>query len=371
MTSEPDPRLGLPSASGAWRRRHCLGSHNLIRALAEANKLLPQLDSPEAASGTRIHQALAQGNLAGDGLERGEKQTLESLVRLENLVLTDWASGQEWTLLGREMRLWLHDGFRPLCSGAADVIYGTIHTHRMLTIDYKTLFGAQDPAQTNDQLRELVALERANFPACAEFSVALLSPNTATSIARYDQLEAELALRLLRLSLEAAAEPSVPRTPGAWCKYCPANAQCEEARNSSMVALSLSEAISAGRYELPLGPKAAQLLDAISVALPVFEAIRKAYKEALREDPQAVPGYYLRDGKTRREIKDVAVAWHLATQRLELELDEFLFGCRLNLSALEGICSLKGLSKRDFNTLFRSVLSTKRNAPELTRKEET
>src|SRR4029077_810978 len=125
------------------------------------------------------------------------------LVRLEQMLVTDWAAGREIALLAREQRLWLHSGITPLHSGRYDVAYVTTDFSAMLIIDGKTLMHPVAPADTNDQLRELVALAHFNYPAIKTFTVAIMQPHVerATSMAIYDELEAELALRLLRWHL--------------------------------------------------------------------------------------------------------------------------------------------------------------------------
>jgi hypothetical protein len=88
----------------------------------------------------------------------------------------------------------------PLHSGRYDVAYITVDFASMLIIDGKTLFTPVSPADTNDQLRELVALAHFNYPQVRSFTVAIIQPNAErpTSMATYDELESELALRLLR-----------------------------------------------------------------------------------------------------------------------------------------------------------------------------
>jgi hypothetical protein len=294
---------------------------------------------------------------------------------MEGLLVADWAGNDQYTLLGREKRLWLHHQLEPVHSGQFDVAYGTISTRRILILDGKTLFGEVSPAESNDQLRELVALAFFNYPACLEFTVAILQPwvSQRPSVAVYDQPEAELSLRLLRLSLEQANDPDAPRTPGPWCLHCPAITQCEEARTQSAVTYSLAKRIQEGQYALPTGAKGAQVLDLIAAAEPVLKALRERYKEVLLQDPHAVPGWYLREGKKVREILDIRKAYELASPSIGLE--EFLAATSLKLSALEqtfGLAKeLKGKALQEaFNNTFAPVISIKHYAPELSRVSE-
>src|SRR5215469_1988112 len=247
-------RLDLHSASEAYPLEQCKGRANLIRALREAGKLKERATSPEAKSGTITHAAWA-GTWSGI-LSPAQEETVVALRRLERLVVTDWAGRDEYTLLGREVRLWLHGpDFEPLSSGKYDVAYGTIRTKRILIMDAKTLYGEIKPASQNAQLRELVGLARFNYPKCEEFTVAILAPNLAprTTLATYDSFEAELALRRLRMALADAADADAPRTPGTWCQYCPANPECLEAREQVGKTYALAKKIGSqrdGAYQL-------------------------------------------------------------------------------------------------------------------------
>lgn len=362
-------RLDLASASSAYRRRQCTGSQNLIAELRKAAKLQAPLPDSDAQSGTTVHAAWAGNNK--ESLSSMQTETLEHLQRMERLLVTDWAGHDQYTLLGREVRLWLHNGLEPVHSGQFDAAYGTIHSQRMLILDAKTLFEEVSPAESNDQLRELVALARFNYPRAREFTVAILQPwvSQRPSIAVYDQIEAELALRLLRATLADAADPDAPRTPGTWCKHCPAIAQCEEAREHSLVAYSLAKRIEKGEYVLPAGTRGAQVLDWIVAAEPVLRALKERYKVLLQSDPESIPNWYLKDGKKVREIIDIRAAYETSAQA-GISLEDFLASTSLKITALQerfGLArNLKGKAlSLQFNDTFSSLITLKACAPEL------
>jgi len=372
-----DPeRLELPSASSAYRRRRCPGSVNLVRELRKAAKLLATPDDPYAQSGTAVHNAWCDSSHNGE-LSSMQRDTLASLLRMEGLLVADWAGNDPYTLLGREVRLWLHQGLEPIHSGQFDVAYGTISTGRMLILDAKTLFGEVSPAQSNDQLRELVALAAFNYPAAKEFTVAILQPwvSSRPSVAVYDQRQAELALAMLRTSIEDANDPDAPRIPGPWCSKCPAIAQCEEAKQQALVTTSLAKRIEKGEYVLPIGPKGAEVLEFLAAAEPLLEALRERYKALLLQEPDAVPGWYMKEGKKVREITDIQAAYALASQYISLE--QFLGAASLKVTPLQeafGLASNPKLTGRNleqqFNQAFEKVISFKQYRPELTRISE-
>jgi len=371
-------RLDLDSASSAYRRRRCPGSSNLIRALREAGKLLPELPDPDAERGTRVHRGWCAGHppREDDPLGPWESDMLTSLQRLERLVVTDWAGADSYELLGREQRLWLHERLEPIHSGAFDVAYGTIATMRMLIIDGKTGFTKVAPAQTNDQLRELVGLARANFPRCVEFSVAILQPffeRDPTSIAIYDELEAELCLRQLRATIADCADPDAPRVAGIWCDHCPAHTNCAEARAAASRTFELAKRIEGGEFELPIGDGATRLLDAIKAATGVLESVRQRYKLILAENPDAAPGWYLKPGKKVRVIPETLAAYGIAKDFMPME--SFFGATKVSIRALREACALttghKGKALDDFfNERFGAVLDWQQQEPELAKQTD-
>jgi len=364
-------RLNLRSASQANRNRNCTGSQNLIDQLRERGLLTQIPQSVDAASGTRVHAAWAGQQI--DNLAGQEQKTLIELERLEAMVLEDWAGNQirDTQLLGREVRLWLHDGLTPLASGQYDCAY-TLDT-RALILDAKTLYGQTDPASHNDQMRELVALFRFNYPQIKHYTVALLIPNQAEriSIATYDELEAELALRLLRLSIIQCAYPLAPRIPGRWCQYCPAVSNCEEARQLVGHFPTLAERLDAGQFTLPLGERGAQLLDQIKIAKAIIKTLEEAYKTLLSNNPDSLPGWHLRNGKKMRQIADTERAFE-AWKEARLDIADFLAATEISVPRLQeryGLAAqIKGKRlELEFNQIFTDLITFKQYSPELER----
>jgi hypothetical protein len=373
-----DPeRLDLDSVSSGYRRRHCTGSSNLIRALRAAGKLPPELPDPDAESGDRIHRAWCGETIQLDGRET---EILDKLRRLEHLVVTDWARGEQCVCLGREQRLWLHERLEPVHSGQFDVAYGTVQLRperpRILIIDGKTGFKKVAPADTNDQLRELVGLARANFSQCREFSVSILQPffeRTGTTVAVYDEPEAELCLRQLRATIADCADPDAPRIAGAWCDHCPAVTVCVEARASAGRTYDLAKRIEAGELELPIGASGTRLLDAIKAATSAMEAIRKRYKLLLADNPDAAPGWRLKDGKKVRQITDTLAAYTIAKDFMSV--DDFFGATKVSITELRDACAKasgsRGRALDDFfNNRFEPVLAWQQHEPELAREPD-
>src|SRR4029077_7033995 len=361
-----DERLNLPSASSAYRRRRCAGSENLIRELRERGLLKEIAPTQDAVSGTAVHAAWSGGEAR---LNPSQEKTLIELNRLEAMVVADWSAGEPYILLGREERLWLRSGIEPLHSGQYDVCYLSKDYQRALILDAKTLYGIQQEAAISDQLRELTALLHFNHPLIRHFTVAILTPNQAEriSIATYDQLEAELDLRLLRLSLFDSADPGAPRTRGAHCERCPARLQCEEARQLIGHPYSLKKRIDAGDFVLPLGEKGARALEEIKTAKTVLADLEAAYKSELKTDPDCLPGWTLSNGRKLRSIPEVEKALE-AWSTHRYAMSDFLACTNLAIGALEEKLTAKtgkvgkGLSNH-FNDIFGPLVVTHMSEP--------
>lgn len=366
-----DPeRLDVASASTSHRRRRCVGSEQLIGELRGRGLLKESLPSPDATYGTTMHAAWAGEQIE---LSADQARTLEELKRIETMIVADWSGGKECYCLGREERIWVRHGITPLWSGKFDVAYAVGQMERVLILDAKTLYGEIEPAEYNDQLRELVGGFRFNFPSIQQTRVAIISPKLSTrcSIADYDALEAELALRLLRLTLLDSQDPEAPRTPGSYCHRCLAVLHCEEARQLVRATYSLAKRIETGEFALPLGEKGARILDNIKAAEPVLLALKERYKRELAADPDCLPGWRLKPGKRIHEIQNSEAALEKWMEN-KLLMSDFLSATQVVITKLEATFRAKNnltgnrLSDR-FNELFGALITIKEYAPELKR----
>jgi len=368
MNTLDQERLGLPSASEAYARRRCLGRQAFIEGLRVAAKLAPQEPSQEAHNGTLIHAVWAG---ATQELSSQQTETLEALQRLEALVLSNWSPAEPFELIGREIRLWLHRGITPIASGAFDVAYRTLDWSRLLILDAKTGFTPVQSAENNDQMRELAALAWYNYskfyPNLSEITVAILQPNTEvrTSVAFFDKLEATLALRQLQYHLEDIRAPEHARTPGSYCRYCPALPQCPEA-----LALSTTAHRVPTLPTLPLGKEGAGVLRTLLRAKPLLERYVALYKEEIASDPDCLPGFELRPPKAVRELCGSVQEIYSAAEDAGVTLQAFLSSVKCSVTALQhayGIATgLKGRKLTEsFNSHFASFIQTRQNTPEL------
>lgn len=233
MTTESDPRKGLPSASSLYRLRNCPGSYRMERE-AIARNLTPPDGGEAAASGTRIHKWLeTESPDDWSALDYAEQQTAALCHSQAQRLMADFeARHGAITWIGREKRLAINafgivldaaSSLNRIGSGQADLIAQA--GDNLLVLDYKTGRGDVTPADANDQLRGLAAL-CSHINHSGSITVAIVAPLAGQpTIAVFDR-EALRAAKawLVRKWLDA---PHDTRTEaGDWCQYCPARLIC-------------------------------------------------------------------------------------------------------------------------------------------------
>ncbi len=345
-----DERLGLPSASFSLRYK-CHGAWNLIQACKKAS-LISDNGNAAAESGTMIHRARA-----GEQIELDEKQEETTLEEIENRTVTSLYS--HLTLVDRERRLWLRDGLTPVFSGKYDVAYADFGFHSAAVFDDKTGWLEVDAAERNIQMRDLAALWHFHFPLTETVDVIVLQPRIThePSICRYDTRDLDHALELLNENLIKIADPDAPRTPGHHCKYCPARALCEEAKNYAIQAPRLLlQRIKSGEVSLPDGTKGKAVLESVDVGYEILDAIWEAYEKLVSDDPNAIPGWHLSDGREIRKITSYRQARDILGSLIPSdELDD---ASEFGLGKLEkAYCNHAGIIQRKAKDRFNELLS--------------
>ena len=352
-----DPRKGLPSASDTLRYL-CLGQRNLKLALI-AKGLISNESCPAAQSGTRDHAARA----------REDVEFSDMTKRLAEIEVNTVASiPGEWQLLGRERRLWLRDGLKPIFSGQADWIY--CDGVSAIVGDDKTGRIEVSPAERNYQLRDLAVLFYLKYQVAPIF--AIISQPWIThepSIARYDVPDLMAAEIDLRAHLQLERNPDAPRTPGAHCKYCPCQPWCEESKSYAVTQpRSYLERIERGEVQLELGEKGARVLESIEVGYKILDKLWNEYEKAVRFNPDAIPGWYLADGSERRKITDYRRAREIMAS--ELPKEELDAATEFAIGQLEKYyCNRSGLiqrkAKAEFNKLLEPVMEIRQSKSSL------
>jgi hypothetical protein len=324
MTTELDPRQGLPSASSLHRLVNCPGSFRAAKE-AIAKGMAPPDDSDDAAIGTRIHRWLeTESDEDWQALSYTEQQTAARCQGQRNWLLADFAKRHgEVTWETRERRFAItafgvtgdiSGGLPWIGSGQADFVARA--GGAILVIDYKTGRGDVTPADANDQLRGLAAL----FHRVAEsVTVAIVAPLTGQpTVAEYD-LQALKAAKAWLVRTWLNAPHATETKAGEWCQYCPARLICGTyaAHNAATLAPltqdglppeKVKEALFARAYESDTATLAemgerVKMLEWGAAALKA--AIRKRLEEGgLAADELREAGWELVETNGNREITD-------------------------------------------------------------------
>ncbi len=256
--------------------------------------------------------------------------------------------------------MWLRDGLTPIFSGKYDVAYADFGFHTAAIFDHKTGRLEVDAAERNLQMRDLAALWHSNFPRTETLDVIIIQPRIThePSICRYETRELDQALDLLKLNLTQIADLDAPRTPGHHCKYCPARAHCEEAKNYSIQAPRLLlQRIESGEVSLPLGAKGKAVLESIDAGYKILDSLWEAYQKLVAADPEAIPGWHLSDGREIRTITNYRQARDILGDVVPPnELDD---ASMFRIVELEkAFCNRAGIVQRKARYRFNEMLSS-------------
>lgn len=354
-----DERQGLPSASGLERMLLCPGSWNLERQLP------PEPETEEAASGTRIHSALAGEPRALEKLSSDEFDTYEMCLVQRDTLYEACLPEPDEAVVYAEIREWLHRPGRtePLMSGKADVL--ALNSYHGLVLDYKTGRNEATESPRNIQLRAL-ALIMAEAFGLQYMTVAIVQPlvtkkplATEYSISDLQKAEAEILQVLAN-----ASDPKAPRRPGSkQCQYCRAKTVCPEAR-------ALVKRVAEIKIDSLTGQELGLFLKTFETAQYIIDRGRGRAKELLAQDPQAIPGWKLKEGNTRREIKDAQEAFKLLARNNLIAADDFVSCCKVKIGEVEKkVASVSGMTKKEtkekINQLLAPVMETAQNQPSL------
>lgn len=289
----------IPTASGWHRFEACPGSFKLI---AEARRLgqAAYQDSPEAASGTRIHAALA-----GEEVELSlEEQRSVELLRERAFGEVKRIFGVEGGTLHSAVEKRLYSPKSDF-SGRVDLLWWDEQT--ALVQDFKSGFHEPEPAESSAQLKVLSVLVGLELPHVKEVIAQIVSGPYGVTETRFGIAELAHVYGEIGRTLEAIGSQEAFYNPGPkQCRYCPGALICPALREKRKLV----------RLENlpPAGEEAAKLLLACELASRQIEQIRAYYKELLLSQADAeIPGWGLVTGPGRREVAD----WRAARTRLE------------------------------------------------------
>lgn len=369
-----NPRLGLPSASGATRRRRCLGSWNLEQATPP--DMYPHYDPSVTLSeeGELLHESWEYddpNNLTGDQMITF-RHGMNLRQEMINIALEEGLEMPYRTV--KERRVWLSNLGEKLLSGRFDFL--AMSERVMLVLDYKAGWKGAGDAAENSQLLELAVCLYVNFPQMEKIIVGLIQPklpqDEQLSYHIFDRAELRRQTHRVLEHLELIKQPDQPLQVGAWCNYCRAINVCPAQRKMKDELVTLS-----GRPTNLMPQVNWKLLQAFKGVETFIEKQRELAKSILSKDPDAIPGVTLKPGQDRRDFDSYKASKILmehiddAGNPLVQDTEEILRVASLSIKAIMGFIKskypdLKGKALDEkFNELMGEVIETKQTAPSL------
>jgi len=342
-----DPRKGLPSASKIEQLNACPGSWKAQQPMPEPP------ENPDAAVGRRIHKALE----TGDTLDNpAEQETAEMCRNLTDELIGDTLPGETRRIC--EQRWFCSENDEVVFSGQADLV--VLQEPRALIIDYKTGRNAPPTSARNLQLRALAVLLKQRLPHLREIYTAVVQPwcRPQTNGCLYRDEDLDDAREQVLEICQRAKESNPPRLPGMHCEWCKAKAVCPEAIDASLAVTKPLGASATKALDLVAamtGDKLAAIMPQVEFAERVFKALRSEIRSRLEADPNAVPGYKLKEVSPRRSITDLPVL----ASRLEVygvPLEQFTPACTITRKNVEKLLRDAGLKGKSLTEELETVL---------------
>lgn len=202
---------------------------------------------------------------------------------------------------------------------------------------------------------------------------AIIQPRISSKpfIVAYSPSDLEASRKEILSLWKAAHHKDAQRHPSEdACRHCRATAVCEEHKAWVMAVEEIAH--------LPAASWSAQQWDTfLTRKSALLKFIDERYEEAKQikaANPDAIPGWELRDGHERRVVTDVVAAWTRLDDKISAK--EFSECCELSLGALEETIwktapaklSQKEV-KRLVNEILEGIIEKKRNRPSLVKDE--
>jgi hypothetical protein len=359
MTEQP--RGEWTSASNALADRLCPGRH-------QAQKDLPELARTEESEAGAVIHALWTDSEPQREPTVEEKEKAETLREQEGRVAEQLFSTREGLLRIVERRLWHEfpvstNGSQPgtlKTSGQFDVALVHPQSRRALICDGKSGWLPVTPNPSNLQLRRLAALLWLHLDP-VEIGVCILKPFGQTEpLCVYNGPDLQRSVAEMEEDVRQSHEPNAPRTAGEeQCRYCRARAGCPTRL------VWLSAALPVVSPPLPMisardwSPAQRVLfVEREKEARDWLETRKEEIKTLLAENPEAVPGYGLKPGRTIETIRDCQEVWNRFSSELGGTLEAFMKCLKVGKTALkEEVRALSGHRGKALETDLDALLA--------------
>lgn len=384
MSTTTDPRQGWTSASGAPADFLCQGRHLAQRGLQSKS-------TEDAISGSRVHEALATGDVSK--LDRTERETYDACKEIESKLIDRFFEGSV-PVIFQHQRFWIEfhgnnpDGTDRTLKHSGEVDLCARLGERALVIDRKTLMGQYAASPGNLQLRDYAVLVRNEFVFIKEVAVAIVQPLVTHSpeLCVYHEDDLITAERQLYLRVIASNDPRSKRTPGdIQCKFCLAKGQCLEYQRWATNLLPHDGASSDSlAMALLMNTPVAQWTDeqfllflnvikpGIDRGLKWFDSVIETIKERLPNHP--LKGWGLKPGNKREIINNPQKVYERFIA-LGGKHDAFMKAVLVKKGDLEDALNAttgargQALDKA-MDAICQGCVEVRRNAPSLERKDD-
>lgn len=377
-----DPRLGLPSGSSALEDALCHGRFHMQKQWDTFSPQPPEdgngdgdsedMDSDREA-GKRIHLLYAGQECLKASPE--ERERAEKGRRVDEAMKTQWLAQFDYEPMGkvrelRETRWWLkHENGKEIYSGQTDAVWirGSEQGEAdILVADLKGLWGHQDNASLNMQIRRYIALIAVNIQQYGflklHSAMAYLNQPAVTlnpKPAQFDEEDIAKAVLEMWSDVAAISDPEAKRTAGpVQCHRCRGKLICPEYQEAQSGIMNVvAPPIESGppaKGEMLLniknleGPELSRLLHWVPALRDAADMAQFIAKERLKSNPESVPGWRLKPNPDRSKVSDVFKVYLRFASLYQIEAAEFTKRCSITRKAageyLQEKSGLKGIA---------------------------
>ena len=322
--NEIDERKGAPSASNGGRYELCHGSH-------AAGAKFKSKGSPAATLGTSQHLIMTGVDVDLEDVALEDcKEAERQRDTIMDFVFPDRDSNPPKQIL--EVRMWYKNN---RYSGVPDLL--AMRDGRGLIVDYKFGRVKVPHAKGNVQLKWLSVLADRNHK-LDKITVCIIQPRCGGFTSHtYDRSDLKRARRSVLYHLRLMESENLLLRPGKeQCRYCPANEACPALHSQARGIASINKVEALTPVQLS---EAMDMVDAVESAC---KAIRRRAGEVLQTNPNAIPGYELVRGSSRRSISNAVEAFFLLRQAGLMTNVDFIEACSVGVGKLQKIVERVG-----------------------------
>lgn len=301
------------SSSNVHRRDLCTGSLEMESGLPESP------DTEYSIEGRLLHQHLQFPETDRSKLTIDQREAVERAESIASEFKSKHLGDASDIRVVKEFKLWFRHNGKPLYPGTPDEVAISVKRSMGIIVDYKMGWLDVTPATGNLQLRSYtVQADRWLDKEINDWYAIIIPRMGEPHWAHYTREDVEASYRQLLDIWKTSQKRGNPRTPSPEaCKYCRGHLSgvCQESRKSLELTIReadlATESTIKGLLLKSTPEQRADLLDRMKIAESYIEMYRSAAKEIIAEDPNAIPGWGLKDGKTRVTIYDPIKAWEL------------------------------------------------------------